>query len=452
MRMSVFVDQLRQAEHIADRLLGGLGVDDFARDLFALEEIVDRLAPFARARAGGELLVDLDPYRGEGGGGAPGFFRDHALRLLSLATIVQRAREDYYALDEPDRGEDADAANADGDARRSRSRRDLRFARTARTAYTGDEVRKVQKVMKYLYSRRAYEKLKQGGIFRRAVAEGRVWGEQSIPTLSRNNLGHLRRILRPLADDERGLYERLLALPFRLKHATSGTGRQGIVNVGMLWSLDSLFDWYVLGASGFTTRSDIRQKMDVDFVFFRVEVGDDAVDTRYGDVQFVFTMDQVLADGWATLHDMLAPLGSQTLQALKLRGSDTLVRRSSYIDDDRKWWKVRWKHEILDEAGATRSERIVHVLDEVFYGPDILQGIVLSILRDLRELPLLQREAFENMGDQAYLAWLFRVLYRVEAKCPSSFSFGGKDLVKEYRKPAVDPRVLAAATGAGPDD
>lgn len=304
MRMSVFVKQLRQAERIADRLRGGLGVDGFARDLFALEEIVDRLAPFARARAGGELLVDLDRYAGEGGGGAPAFFRDRALGLLSLVTIVQRAREDYYALDAPAQGDDADAANEAGDGGRPRSRRDLRFARSARTAYTGDEVRKVQKVMKYLYSRRAYEKLKQGRIFRRAVAEGRLWGENAIPTLSRNNLGHLRRILRPLADDERRLYEKLLALPFRLKHATFESGRQ---------------------------------------------------------------------------------------------------------------------------------------------------GIVLSILRDLRELPLLRREAFENMDDQAYLAWLFRVLYRVEAKCPSSFGFSGQELVKEYRKPAVDPRVLAAATGSGSD-
>ncbi len=442
MRMSAFLAQLRQGGVIADRLVSGLGEDEFARDLFALEEIVDRLAPFARAGGGGELLVDLEHYQGEGGGGTPAFFRDHAMSLLNIATVVQRAREKFYALDDE---ESEDRARC--------GRADLRFARKAPIGYTADEVRKVQKVVKFLYSRRAYRKLKEGGIFRRAMNMP-IWGEkQSIVALSRENLRALRRSLEGFTGEERELYDRLLALPFRLKHATSFAGRQGIVNVGMLWSLDSLMDWYVPGASGFTTGADIVQKMDTDFVFFRVEVGEGAMATRYGDVQFVFTMDQVLQDGWVTLHDMLAPIDSATLATLKLRYGGTPVRRSSYIDAEenrgKKWWRVRWKHEFLDADEKAIGERPVNILEEVFYGPDIVQGIVLSILRDLREVPLLQREAFGNMADPAYLAWLFKVLYRVEAKHPVSFSFATEDLLREHRKPAVDPRALSAATRRG---
>jgi hypothetical protein len=33
----------------------------------------------------------------------------------------------------------------------------------------------------------------------------------------------------------------------------------------------------------------------------------------------------------------------------------------------------------------------VHLLHEVFHGPDILDGITLSIIRDLREVPDLRR-------------------------------------------------------------
>jgi hypothetical protein len=244
---------------------------------------------------------------------------------------------------------------------------------------------------------------------------------------------------------EQDLYVALFTLPFRLKHATASQHREAIANVGMLWSLQRLQDWFVVPSSQFTTASDSYQKADYDFVFFRMEVGEDAVDTRYGDLQFIFKADHVFADGWVTLHDMLAPIDSQTLQTLRLKyAPDTVVRRSRYLED-KHWWHTEWEHAPCDPAAPDTPARRVHILDEVFYGPDIREGLVRAILRDLREVPTLQQEAFEHCGDVAYLRWLVGVLYRVEAKYPSSFRFSAETLVREHRKPAAQAPALKAA-------
>lgn len=170
-----------------------------------------------------------------------------------------------------------------------------------------------------------------------------------------------------------------------------------------------------------------------------MEVGEDAVETRHGDLQFVFKANQVFTDGWVTLHDMLAPIDSATLQALRLKHApDTVVRRSRYLDDDpNHWWHTEWEHVPCDPAAPDTPSRRVHILDEVFYGPDIREGLVRAILRDLREVPTLQNEAFAHRDDAGYLRWRIGVLCCVEAKYPSSFRFSAETLVREHRKPAA---------------
>ncbi len=144
---------------------------------------------------------------------------------------------------------------------------------------------------------------------------------------------------------------------------------------------------------------------------------------------------------------MLAPIDSATLQTLRLKyAPDTVVRRSSYPDGDQNhWWHTEWAHAPCDPAAPDTPARQVHILDEVFYGPDIREGLVRAILRDLREVPTLQNEAFEHCGDVAYLRWLVGVLYRVEAKYPSSFRFSAETLVREHRKPPAQAAALKAA-------
>lgn len=437
---------LGSAAGLADQLshMDGIASADMARAIELLEGTLAMLAPYTRPGGGGTLEMDIPAYQGEGGGGTPAFMRDIALDLLNVATVLERAREAYWALEAPD-GEAADK-DALAPASAAAARPELRFPREARTAYTTEEVQKVQKLFRFLYSKRAYAKVRQGGIWRRALREGRAGGAgKDIVSLSRANLLALRRQLKPMSRAEQDLYVALFSLPFRLKHATASQHREAIANVGMLCSLQRLQDWFVVPSSQFTTASDKYQKADHDFVFFRMEVGEDAIDTRYGDLQFVFKADHVFEDGWVTLHDMLAPIDSQTLQTLRLKfAPDAVVRRSRYLDD-RHWWHTEWEHTPCDPAAPDTAARRVHILDEVFYGPDIREGLVRAMLRDLREVPTLQQEAFEHSGDVGYLRWLVGVLYRIEAKYPSSFRFSAETLVREHRKPAAQAPALKAA-------
>lgn len=461
MKASEFLALLSAAAGLADQLshMDGIASDDMARSIGLLEATLDIVAPYTRPEGGGTLEMDIAAYQGEGGGGTPAFMREVALDLLNVATVLERAREAYWALNAPAAEEvneekhaptagTADAAPDAPPQAARRARPDLRFAREARTTYTAEEVRKVQKLFRFLYSKRAYAKVRQGGIWRRALKEGRVGGNcNDIVALSRANLLALRRQLKPMSRAEQDLYVALFTLPFRLKHATASQHREAIANVGMLWSLQRLQDWHVVPSSQFTTASDKYQKADYDFVFFRMEVGEDAIETRYGDVQFVFTASQVFEDGWVTLHDMLAPIDSATLKTLHLRDAPhTVVRTSDYpAAAPGHWWHTEWIHTPCDPAAPDTPARQVHILDEVFYGPDIREGLVRSILRDLREVPTLQKEAFEHCGDVAYLRWLIGVLYRVEAKYPSSFRFSAETLVREHRKPAAQAPALKAA-------
>ncbi|MFU2487880.1 hypothetical protein [Thauera sp. WH-1] len=449
MKASEFRTLLGSAAGLADQLshMDGIASADMARTIELLEATLAVLAPYTRPGGGGMLEMDIPAYQGEDRGGTPAFMRDVALDLLNVATVLERAREAYWALEAPDDpAADKDKPAPASEAAAQRARPELRFPREARTNYTAEEMQKVQKLFRFLYSKRAYARVKQGGIWRRALRAGRLGGDcKDIVTLSRTNLLALRRQLKPMSRAEQDLYVALFTLPFRLKHTTASQHRAAIANVGMLWSLQRLQDWFVLPSSQFTTASDKYQKADDDFVFFRMEVGEDAVDTRYGDLQFVFKASQVFADGWVTLHDMLAPIDSQTLQTLRLKfAPDTVVRRSRYLDD-KHWWHTEWEHAPCDPAAPDTPARRVHILDEVFYGPDIREGLVRAILRDLREVPTLQQEAFEHCGDVAYLRWLLSVLYRLEAKYPSSFRFSAETLVREHHKPAAQVPALKAA-------
>jgi hypothetical protein len=282
----------------------------------------------------------------------------------------------------------------------------------------------------------------------RSLDEGHLPEQvRTIPQLSRHNLGLLRRALAPLSEAEKALHAALRGLPFTLRHATTAPSWANIVNARLIFSKDALADWNIVVQTS-TTSSDERYKQDVDFAFFRVEVGQGDWVSRYGagadQARIVFDWSQVLEDGWVTLHDMLAPLGSADPKSeLRTRDGDELVRTSrpdmALQAGQRKWIHWTWKHS-FPGSGAGRA---VHILDEVFYGPDILEGIVLSTLRDLREVPALQREAFAHARDPTYGHWLIKSLFRIEAKYPSAFRFEPDEVRATYRG---DRPALRAAT------
>jgi hypothetical protein len=430
-KLSALLKQFEAVEKLTDELTTPVTYADFRDKVRALGSLLDALGTYTKPRRGGTVEVDIERYRI--GGGAPAFFAEMAWRLLSAATVHRRARELEQRL----------LGRLGPPDARPPVRDDLKFAVMPRVQYSRQDVTVLQRMVRYLHVRRAYERVKTGQIYIDAVSDGAIPRGLSIARLSRWNLRNLRRALARLTPEEKSFYAAVRALPFRLKHATGAASWTSIVNARMLFSRVSLADWNILSfQSGFTTDPDELEKQDVDFVFFRVEVGAGQIVTRYGDVQVVFDMDLVLEDGWVTLHDMLQPIDSPTLQALRLREDATaVVRRSEYVDPDDP---IVWRHTF---PGGTVPPRTVHIMHEVFHGPDILDGLTLSMIRDLREVPALQREAWARHQDAGYLTWLIGVLFRVEAKYPSAFRFDIED-IRATHESAVTP-VTDAATDPG---
>ncbi|MGD8256905.1 MAG: hypothetical protein PVG08_16085 [Desulfobacterales bacterium] len=435
MKLSQLSAEFKKLEWRVDQLVQGVASSEFDERVGELGAHLKQLETWTKPRAGGKFEVDIEPYKSVGG--APAFMQEHAGLLLGAATILQNARKVQFAIRKR-------LAAADRD--------DLAVPLAALVKYTGEDLKKVQRLFKYLYSRRAYQKLNSGKVFVQSMEEGYLPDNiQTILQLSKHNLSNLRRNLTPLSEKEKELYSAFRSLPFYLKHATTAASWTNIYSSRLIFSLDSLKDWNIVVPTN-TPRSDERYKQDVDFAFFRVEIGENEWVTRYGEgneqLRVVFDWKRLLEDGWVSLHDMLAPLGppksnSEGPISEVRTSSGELVRVSSpdmvLQGGKEKWIHWKWKHTFPGSG----NERKVHILDEVFYGPDILEGMTLSVLRDLRELPALQREALRHVREQQYWFWLFKSLFRVEAKYPSAFRFEPQEVVRTFRD---DNSALHAAT------
>jgi len=431
MKLSQLSAEFEKLKWRVDQLLQGVASGEFDERVGELCAHLKQLEAWTKPRGGGAFEVDIEPYKSVGG--APAFMQEHAGLLLSAATILQNARKVQFAirkkLGAPDRG-------------------DLTVPLAAPLKYTGEDLKKVQRLFKYLYSRRAYRKLNSGKVFVQSLGEGYLPDNiQTILQLSKHNLSHLRRSLAPLSDKEKELYSAFRSLPFYLKHATTAASWTNIYSSRLIFSKDSLRDWNIVVPTN-SPMSDEIYKQDVDFAFFRVEIGEDDWVSRFGEgdeqLRVVFDWKHLLEDGWVSLHDMLAPLGARNpISELRTRDSGELVRVSSpdmaLQGGQKKWIHWKWKHTFPGSDG----ERKVHILDEVFYGPDILEGMSLSVLRDLRELPALRQEAFSHFREQHYCFWLFKSLFRVEAKYPSAFRFEPQEVVGTFGN---DNSALRAAT------
>jgi len=432
MKLSELHDAFKLLAWRVDQLVQGVAASEFDARVNALEADLRRLQAWTQPRAGGTFEVDIEPYLTEGG--APAFMRERAGVLLAAATALRNARQ---------------AQRDAGHRQASAGRDDLAVPLAAPLSYSGEELKKIQRVFKYMYTRRAYRKLATGEVMVQSLADGSLPPQvRTIAQLSKHNLGALRRALAPLSDVERELHAAFRGLPFTLKHATTAASWTTIFSSRLLFSLDSLRDWNIVVPTN-SPKSDEVYKQDVDFTFFRVEVGDGDWESRFGEgeqqLRVVFDWKQLLDDGWVTLHDMLAPLGSRDPRVeLRLRDSGELLRVSEpdmpLQGKVRPWIHWKWKHTFV---GST-VERKVHILDEVFHGPDILEGMALSMLRDLRELPPLQQEAHRHRHDPAYWHGLLKSLFRVEAKLASAFRFEPEDVVRAY---AGEAPALRAETG-----
>ncbi|MFL4910140.1 hypothetical protein ACJ6WF_45255 [Streptomyces sp. MMS24-I2-30] len=221
--------------------------------------------------------------------------------------------------------------------------------------------------------------------------------EKFVENLSKENIKNLRQEIDHLIagkspDQQQALLalkQRLLDLPYRIKHATPAY--HAIANSGVMSSQGDLARRNVKHlASGKSSANNTSNLGNDDFVFFRMEVGDGAMDSRYGPTTVVFDA-KVLKDqgGWVSLHDQLHPLDRKTMQELSLDkktmpelGDGTTVFRTARYDqgftDTGK--RAQWTQTYPQNNGITRT---VTFEQEVFHGEHVVEALALSVIREV---------------------------------------------------------------------
>ncbi|KUN18369.1 hypothetical protein AQJ23_39765 [Streptomyces antibioticus] len=233
----------------------------------------------------------------------------------------------------------------------------------------------------------------------KSLREGIAQQETFVEKLSQRNIENLRQEIDTLIatmpperqEAFQALKQRLLDLPYRVKHATPAY--HAIANSGVLSSQGDLARRNVKHlVSGKSSANNTSNLGNDDFVFFRMEVGDGAMASRYGPTTLVFDA-KVLEEhgGWVSLHDQLHPLDRRTMQELLLDeqmtpvtepASGTKVFRTGQYDTGFKdiGKRAQWTHAYPQNAGATRT---VTFEQEVFHGRHVVEALALSVIREV---------------------------------------------------------------------
>ncbi|MGW2958775.1 hypothetical protein ACWDGI_09825 [Streptomyces sp. NPDC001220] len=282
-----------------------------------------------------------------------------------------------------------------------------------------------------------------------------------VRKLSEKNIADLRAdvdgLLKDLPEADRlkfqQLRDRLENLPYRIKHATPAY--HAIANTGVMSSQGDLTRRGVkFLASGKSSAKNTSNLGNDDFVFFRMEVGDKPMATRYGPTTLVFDA-KVLEEkgGWVSLHDQLHPLDRDTMNQLKV--GDDVVRSAKYDDGfDEVGRRGRWTYEYPDH-----STRQVSFEQEVFHGEHVQEALALSVVREVRLIGgAFKDDVFKLLaagtGSPEDLGSVISKLYRPEAKFGSGLPINpfGSHATSEWPSPLAvhdadgDGRYLADGT------
>ncbi|MDT0462968.1 hypothetical protein [Streptomyces gibsoniae] len=216
----------------------------------------------------------------------------------------------------------------------------------------------------------------------------------------------------------RDLRVHLQKLPYRVKHATPAY--LTMANSGFMMSQGEL-DRRALKflASGKSSVKNTSNLGNDDFVFFRMEVGDHAMQTRYGPTTVVYDADLLRErGGWVSLHDQLNPLDRPTMRNLEWEGRS--VRTAAFDDGfTGTGERSRWTYTYPD-----KSTRSVSFEEEVFHGADVQEGLALSVVREVQAIGGdFKVHVLRVMGDSTELGKVVSDLFRPEAKFGGNLPF-----------------------------
>ncbi|WP_369790718.1 hypothetical protein [Rouxiella sp. WC2420] len=237
------------------------------------------------------------------------------------------------------------------------------------------------------------------------VSNGDAWkelngrGKEAISLLSKSNINKLQSsIPNPL---EREFIANFKQQPFYLSHFSSKDVRNKQGSAEFL-SRKQLQKKKVSFNTKNTAQLDLDSFATDDFVFFALEVGDNNQKTssRFGDINYRIPLDAVKDDIKQYGHLEAADL-AQNDQRPGTKVPDWV----SYDDKDKFFQGDVIDHEIIDL---------------VFYGKDMIEGLAYRIVQDLREFSSATRDKALKMKDSKEVNGLMNSLYRPQVLFPHS--------------------------------
>ncbi|MEM9458911.1 MAG: hypothetical protein AAGF11_32330 [Myxococcota bacterium] len=294
-----------------------------------------------------------------------------------------------------------------------------------------------------------------------------------------------------LLPEELNLFAALIDLPYTIKHATNNW--YCIANDGRLDSLKEFSHRNPEWKSEFSTTGNVKKLGNHGFVFFRLDVGHDPIDTRYGATLLSADLSLVERDGWISLFDQLKPLSSSSMKRYydhngalvrmaSTEGTNNHVQVYEYgyapprevrVRSGKRQREAQPKRKTNAELRQAQSfsatecknfngrrypklQRKVNFWEFVFYGPQIRLGLALSLILELRYLHHCGYrkhvlETFETITDTKlrtlFLRQLISQTFRPEAKYPVSLRFTEHPLGElTVQDPAGDGRWMPDGT------
>jgi hypothetical protein len=304
--------------------------------------------------------------------------------------------------------------------------------------------------------KRAYTDIHKGKKFVKAglpkfARENPLFHNNPIRDLSKQNITLLIKELKQtgtntkfgIRPEEEALFAILLKLPYKLQHATNAY--YPMLNSGKFNSYKEIKRRNPYYESSYSTKGNVEKLGNDGFVFFRLYV--DPINnsqTRYGDSSLIFDLNLLLQDGWVSLHDQLVPFS--TPGATRFYQGKRLIRTAAVIAIKNNTQEktlhdgLLYKYRISSiqsyngkedtQKSFGESIQVLEIkrsfLEEIFYGRDILLGIALSVIRELRYLEASGfRQHFLNRfakADEAeknqLLGKLIKDFFRIEGKYP----------------------------------
>ena len=296
-------------------------------------------------------------------------------------------------------------------------------------------------------TKEVFHQLTVQSTYRNMLAEGRVWQhrrQRDIRGLSKANLQALRRALAPLTRKEGVIVEALKGLDYTLTHNTK------LDHKGTLFEERKILSKTEIEALGRDQKGGTKNEMgdkdylhNEDFVFFCLTCGIKPAMSRFGRLCIVFSADRLFEEGWVSLHDMLSPTHSRSMAFFPKIERLREIKRLAFSEPLRVTIPAPHKQSTLIRHTYIESGqvRVFCRTQEVFFGPDIREGIALSVVQELRLMgDGMVDLAYGAQGDQQALANLVFNLFRPEAKIPREFKFGRKDFKMAFKTKEYDAK------------